>query len=110
VRYNDRVGFWKHYFAPLTAAYLQSPWVSPYDANGDLKRLVLFKRCRYWNIDTNESKTSRTYGNIFGSSTFKDWSTKLILVSIDSLEQERSLEINSPTGYGTTILFFKTNM
>jgi hypothetical protein len=38
---NDRVGSENSTFAPLTA-YLQSPWISTYDANGRLTRLPGF--------------------------------------------------------------------
>ena len=102
---NDRVGSENSTFAPLTAAYLQSPWVSPYDVNGNLTRLPGFipNVVAIETLDTNEAKTSRAYGNIFAEmQLFKGLKYKADF-GIDRLtlqQKERSLEINSPTGYG----------
>jgi hypothetical protein len=40
---NDRVGSENSTFAPLTA-YLQSPWISTYDANGRLKGFWFYSK------------------------------------------------------------------
>jgi hypothetical protein len=57
---NDRVGSENSTFAPLTA-YLQSPWISAYDANGRLTRLPGFipNVVAIETFDTNQSKTTR---------------------------------------------------
>ncbi|MFV8354138.1 SusC/RagA family TonB-linked outer membrane protein [Flavobacterium sp. XS1P32] len=102
---NDRVGSENSVFAPLTAAYLLSPWVSPYDATGNFVRLPGFipNVVAIEALDTNESKTSRAFGNIFGEVQLLKGLKYKADFGIDRLtlqQKERSLDINSPTGYG----------
>ena len=102
---NDRVGSENSTFAPLTAAYLQSPWISPYDANGNFKRLPGFipNVVAIETLDINESKTSRAFGNIFTEIQILNGLKYKADFGIDRLfleQKERSFEINSPDGYG----------
>jgi TonB-linked SusC/RagA family outer membrane protein len=102
---NDRVGSENSTFAPLTAAYLQSPWISPYDANGKLTRLAGFipNVVAIETLDTNDAKTTRAFGNFFTEIKLIKGLTYKADFGIDRLlleQKERSLEINSPTGSG----------
>lgn len=102
---NDRVGSENSTFAPLTAAYLQSPWVSPYDANGNLKRLAGFipNVVAIETLDINDSKTTRAFGNFFTEIKLLKGLTYKADFGIDRLlleQKERSFEINSPSGSG----------
>jgi TonB-linked SusC/RagA family outer membrane protein len=102
---NDRVGSENSTFAPLTAAYLQSPWISPYDADGMLQRLPGFipNVVAIETFDTNESKTTRAFGNLFAEFQILKGLKYKADFGIDRLlleQKERSLEINSPGGYG----------
>ncbi|MFV8359373.1 SusC/RagA family TonB-linked outer membrane protein [Flavobacterium sp. LS1P3] len=103
--YNDRVGSENSTFAPLTAAYLQSPWISPYDSQGQLTQLAGFipNVVAIETFDTNDAKTTRAFGNLFAEvQLYKGLKYKADF-GIDRLlleQKERSFEINSPGGYG----------
>jgi TonB-linked SusC/RagA family outer membrane protein len=102
---NDRVGSENSTFAPLTAAYLQSPWISPYDANGKLQRLPGFipNVVAIETFDTNQSKTTRAFGNLFAEFQILKGLKYKADFGIDRLlleQKQRSLEINSPGGNG----------
>ncbi|SHG36851.1 TonB-linked outer membrane protein, SusC/RagA family [Flavobacterium segetis] len=102
---NDRVGSENSTFAPLTAAYLQSPWISPFDATGSLTRLAGFipNVIAIEKFDTNKAKTTRAFGNVFAEiELFKDLTYKADF-GVDRLlleQKERSLNINTPGGSG----------
>lgn len=102
---NDRVYAENSTFSPLTAAYLQEPWISPYDSEGKLRRLPGFipNVIAVESLDINDAKTSRTFGNIFGEiMLFKGLKYKIDF-GIDRLlleQKERSFELNTPGGYG----------
>ena len=108
---NDRVGSENSTFAPLTAAYLQSPWISPYNSTGELTRLAGFipNVIAIETYDTNLAKTTRAFGNIFGElQLFKGLKYRADF-GIDRLlleQKERSLNINTPGGYG----YYATNI
>jgi TonB-linked SusC/RagA family outer membrane protein len=108
---NDRVGSENSTFAPLTAAYLQSPWISPYDSQGQLTQLAGFipNVIAIETFDTNEAKTTRAFGNLFAEvQLYKGLKYKADF-GIDRLlleQKERSFEINSPGGYG----YYSTNI
>jgi TonB-linked SusC/RagA family outer membrane protein len=108
---NDRVGSENSTFAPLTAAYLQSPWISPYDSQGQLTQLAGFipNVIAIETFDTNQAKTTRAFGNLFAEvQLYKGLKYKADF-GIDRLlleQKERSFEINSPGGYG----YYSTNI
>jgi TonB-dependent starch-binding outer membrane protein SusC len=102
---NDRVYAENSTFSPLTAAYLQEPWISPYDASGKLTRLPGFipNVVAIESLDINDAKTTRTFGNIFGEIKLFDGLKYKIDFGVDRLmleQKERSFEINSAGGYG----------
>jgi TonB-linked SusC/RagA family outer membrane protein len=108
---NDRVGSENSTFAPLTAAYLQSPWISPYDSEGKLQRLAGFipNVIAIETFDTNEAKTTRAFGNFFaeiqlftGLKYKADFGMDRLLLE----QKERSLQINTPGGFG----YYATNI
>jgi TonB-linked SusC/RagA family outer membrane protein len=101
---NDRVGSENSTFAPFTSAYLQAPWISPYDANGNfvntgfIANVVAIEA-----LDINDAKTSRTFGNIFADYKILNGLTYRVDFGVDRLnleQKERSFEVNSPGGYG----------
>ena len=101
---NDRVGAENSTFAPLTSAYLQSPWVEPYDENGDYRNTGFIANViAIEDLDINDAKTSRFIGNVFAEAklgleglTFRtDFGADRYFLE----QQERSFEINSPGGY-----------
>jgi TonB-linked SusC/RagA family outer membrane protein len=103
---NDRVGSENSTFAPLTAAYLQSPWISPYDKDGKLVRLPGFvpNVLAIEEFDTNEAKTTRAFGNIFAEVQLIEGLKYKVDFGMDRLlleQKSRSLNINSPDGSGS---------
>ena len=102
---NDRVGAENSTFAPLTSAYLQSPWVEPRDANGNYVNTGFIANViAIEDLDTNDANSFRTIGNIFGEFKLSKGLTFRSDFGIDrvTLEAfERSLEINSPDGFAS---------
>jgi hypothetical protein len=102
---NDRVGSENNTLAPLTSAYLQSPWLSPYDSTGKLTRLAGFipNVIAIETFNTNLAKTTRAFGNVFGELQLFEGLTYRGDFGIDRLlleQKERRLNINTPGGLG----------
>jgi TonB-linked SusC/RagA family outer membrane protein len=102
---NDRVGSENNTLAPLTSAYLQSPWLSAYDSAGNLTRLAGFipNVIAIETFNTNIAKTTRAFGNIFGELQLFEGLTYKADFGIDRLlleQKERRLNINTPGGLG----------
>ncbi|RTY98584.1 SusC/RagA family TonB-linked outer membrane protein [Flavobacterium sp. RSP49] len=103
---NDRVNSENSVAAPLTSAYLQSPWVSPFNSAGDLTRLPGFipNVVAVERFNTNLAKTTRAFGNIFGEVQLFEGLKYRVDFGMDRLlleQKERWLEINTPGGYGS---------
>ncbi|MGQ3676830.1 SusC/RagA family TonB-linked outer membrane protein [Tenacibaculum discolor] len=100
---NDRVGSENSTFAPLTSAVLQSPWVEPYDADGNFVNTGFIANVlAIESLDTNVANTFRTTGNLFGEiklSESLNFRTDFGIdrVTLDAFQ--RSVEINSPDGF-----------
>ena len=110
---NDRVGSENSTFAPLTTAYLQAPWISPYDSAGNYVNLgFLANVVAIEKLDKNDSNTSRTYGNFYSEISFlKNFKFKTDFgVDRSTIDQyERSLQVNTPgtSGYGFNSVNFQ---
>ncbi|THD69984.1 TonB-dependent receptor [Robertkochia marina] len=101
---NDRVGSENSTFAPLTSSFLQTPWVEPYDENGNFVNTGFIANViAIEALDINDSNSFRTVGNIFGEISFTDdlyFRTDFGIDRVLLEEFSRSFEINSPGGYG----------
>ena len=102
---NDRVGSENSTFAPTTSALLQTPWVEPYDANGNYVNTGFIANViAIEDLDINNSNTFRTTGNAFavvnlsaltpGLSFRSDFGIDRVVLE----EFQRSFEINSAGG------------
>lgn len=102
---NDRVGSENSTFAPTTSAFLQTPWVVPYDANGNYVNTGFIANViAIEDLDINNSNSFRTIGNAFaqvnlaalteGLSFRTDFGIDRVVLE----EFQRSFEVNSPGG------------
>ena len=102
---NDRVGSENSTFAPLTSAFLQTPWVEPYDENGNYVNTGFIANViAIEDLDINDSNSFRTVGNIYGELDITDELYFRSDFGIDRVQLEefqRSFEINSPGGYAS---------
>ena len=102
---NDRVGSENSTFAPLTSAFLQTPWVEPYDENGNYVNTGFIANViAIEDLDINDSNSFRTVGNIYGELNFTDelyFRTDFGIDRVQLEEFQRSFEINSPGGYAS---------
>ncbi|NCP52375.1 MAG: TonB-dependent receptor [Flavobacteriales bacterium] len=100
----DRVGSENSTFAPFTSAYLQSPWVLPFDDEGNFRNTGFIANViAIETLDINDYKSDRVTGNVFVEAEILENLTFKSDFGIDRvfLDQiERSFEINSPDGYG----------
>lgn len=99
----DRVGAENNTNAPMTTAYLQSPVVSPYLADGKFATLGLPNVIAIEALDINDANTFRVYGNVFAEIDLFDglfYKTDFGIDRINLEQFERSFEINTPGGYG----------
>lgn len=105
---NDRVGSANNTFAPLTTAFLQIPWVEPYDANGNFVNTgFLANVIAIEALDINDANSFRTIGNVFGEiKLFNDLKFKSSFgIDRTNLEQfQRSFEVNTAGGFGQSII------
>lgn len=102
---NDRVGSENSTFAPLTSSFLQTPWVEPYDANGNYVNTGFIANViAIEDLNINDSNSFRTVGNVYAQFDFSSLVDGLSFRSdfgIDRVileEFQRSFEINSPGG------------
>jgi TonB-linked SusC/RagA family outer membrane protein len=101
---NDRVGAENSTFAPMTSAFLQQPWVEPYNESGDYVNTGFVANVlAIEDLDINDAKTTRFIGNVFAEADlYFDGLTFRTDLGVDRYmleEQERSFEINSAGGY-----------
>ena len=103
---NDRVGSENSTFAPMTSSFLQTPWVEPYDENGNFVNTGFIANViAIEALDINDSNTFRTVGNIFAEVDFSglvDGLSYRTDFGIDRAvleEFQRSFEINSAGGF-----------
>ncbi len=99
-----RVGVENSTAAPLTGAYLQSPWVTPWDENGQFVNTgFIVNSIAQDALTRNDFNLMRSTGNVFGEITFlKDFKFRTDW-GIDLLETDakyRDPDILSPGGYG----------
>lgn len=106
--YNDRVGSENSTFAPMTSAFLQTPWVEPFDANGNYVNTGFIANVlAIEDLDINDSETFRTIGNAFaqvdlfdlveGLSFRTDFGVDRVVLE----EFQRSVEVNSAGGFAS---------
>ena len=105
---NDRVGSENSTFAPLTSSFLQTPWVEPYDANGNFVNTGFIANVLAIEaLDINDSNSFRTTGNVFAQIDFSDlveglsYRTDFGIDRVLLEEFQRSFEINSPGGFAS---------
>lgn len=99
-----RIGVENSTAAPLTAAYLQSPYVTPYDENGQFQNTGFIVNIIAQNALTkNDNTVFRNTGNVYAEVGFlndfkfrTDWGIDLF--SSDS--KYRDPDVLSPGGYG----------
>ncbi|MFD0860957.1 SusC/RagA family TonB-linked outer membrane protein [Sungkyunkwania multivorans] len=105
---NDRVGAENSTFAPFTSAYLQTPWVEAFDADGNFVNTGFIANVLAIEaLDINDANSFRTTGNIFGEIKLADGLNFRSDFGIDRLvleEFQRSFEINSPGGFASDIV------
>ncbi|MEM9885599.1 MAG: TonB-dependent receptor [Bacteroidota bacterium] len=101
---NDRISSDNSTFAPLTSAYLQQPWVSPFDDDGQLRNTGFIA-----NVIAIEQRSirnlisRRTTGNVYAMYDILPGLTFRTDFGIDEIQTEettRDPEIVSPGGYG----------
>ena len=101
---SDRIGAENNTYAPLTAAYLQLPYVMPYDANGNFVNTgfvqnVLGLEATGFNKLNSTRNTGNAYAevDIISGLTFKtDWGIDNALFD----EKYREVDLFTPGGYG----------
>ncbi|MCB0639956.1 MAG: TonB-dependent receptor, partial [Lewinella sp.] len=105
---NDRVGSENSTFAPMTSAFLQTPWVVPYDANGNYVNTGFIANVlAIEDLDINDSNSLRTTGNASAEVDFSSllrglaFQTNFGIDRVVLEEFQRSFEINSPGGFGS---------
>ncbi len=103
---NDRVGSENSTFAPTTSAFLQTPWVEAYDANGNYRNTGFIANViAIEDLDINDVITTRTIGNAYARINLSSLVEGLYFrtnFGVDRVileEFDRSFEINSPGGY-----------
>ena len=99
----NRVGVENNINAPFTTAFLQSPVVPAFDANGNFVQSGSFIPNIFARValDTDELKTFRVIGNVFAEIKLYKGLTFRSEVGIDRLQLEefvRNVEFNSPGG------------
>lgn len=99
---NDRVGADNSTFAPMTTAYLQVPWVEPYDDNGNFVNTGFAANViAIEALDINDSNSFRTIGNIFAEIDLMEGLTFKSDFGIDRVQLEefqRTFDVNFPGG------------
>ena len=101
---SDRIGAENSTYAPLTAAYLQLPYVMPYDANGNFVNTGFVQNVLGLEATGfNKLNSTRNTGNAFAEFditsglTFKsDWGIDNALFD----ERYREVDVFTPDGYG----------
>ncbi|MCF8453297.1 MAG: TonB-dependent receptor [Pedobacter sp.] len=101
---SDRIGAENSTYAPLTAAYLQLPYVMPYDANGNFVNTGFVQNVLGLEATGfNKLNSTRNTGNAFAEVdiisglTFKtDWGIDNALFD----EKYREVDVFTPGGYG----------
>ncbi len=101
---SDRIGAENSTYAPLTAAYLQLPYVMPYDANGNFVNTGFVQNVLGLEATGfNKLNSTRNTGNAFAEFditsglTFKtDWGIDNALFD----EKYREVDVFTPGGYG----------
>ena len=101
---SDRIGAENSTYAPLTAAYLQLPYVVPYDADGNfvntgfVQNVIGLEKTGY-----NTLASTRNTGNAFaeldiipGLKLKTDWGIDNVLFD----ERYREVDVFTPGGYG----------
>jgi TonB-linked SusC/RagA family outer membrane protein len=102
--FNDRINSDNSTFAPLTSAYLHTPWNLPFDDEGNYTRLGFIPNLlAIENLSTTEFVTRRTTGNLYfelepiANLKFRtDFGTD----QVQTEETNRYPDIVSPTGSG----------
>ncbi|NOU59543.1 SusC/RagA family TonB-linked outer membrane protein [Marinifilum caeruleilacunae] len=101
----DRVGLENSTFAPMTSAYLQYPWVEPYDENGNYVNTGFIANViAIEDLDLDDVTSKRSYGNFYAELDVIDGLKLKTDFGFDQLsveETERSYDINSSGGYGS---------
>ncbi|WP_026897486.1 SusC/RagA family TonB-linked outer membrane protein [Daejeonella oryzae] len=100
---SDRIGAENSTYAPLTAAYLQLPYVVPYDADGNLVNTgfvqnVIGLETTGYNTLTSTRNTGNAFAevDIIKGLTFKtDWGIDNVLFD----ERYREVDVFTPGGY-----------
>ncbi len=101
---SDRIGVENNTFAPLTSSYLQLPYVTPYDANGNFINTGFIQNVLAIEaLNTNSFNLQRSTGNAFAEfRIFKDLKLKTDF-GIDNIQTEgksRSVNLFVPGGTG----------
>lgn len=101
---SDRIGVENNTFAPLTSAYLQLPYVTPYDDNGQLANLGFIQNIlAIEQLNTNRFGLQRSTGNAYAEFTIlKDFKfkTDFGIDNVQTEEFQRDVDLLSPGGYG----------
>jgi TonB-linked SusC/RagA family outer membrane protein len=101
---SDRIGVENNTFAPLTSAYLQLPYVTPYDENGQLANLGFIQNIlAIEQLNKNQFSLQRSTGNAYAEFTIlKDFKfkTDFGIDNIQTEEFQRDVDLLSPGGYG----------
>ena len=105
---NDRVGSENSTFAPFTGAALQAPWVPIYNSDGSFAPQVGFvpNIVAIETLNTNDAKTSRFTGNVFGEFLIAKGLKFKTDFGVDRLyldEFYRSVEIVTPGGSASKV-------
>ncbi len=104
---NDRVFSENAGSAPMTGAFLQTPWLEPYDENGSFVAITgatIPNILAVEALNINDSNTFRTVGNIFAELHFSDFVDGLSYrtdFGVDRIvleEFQRSFEVTSVSG------------
>jgi TonB-linked SusC/RagA family outer membrane protein len=101
---SDRIGVENNTFAPLTSSYLQLPYVTPYDANGNFVNTGFVQNVLAIEaLNKNAFNLQRSTGNAFAEfRIFKDFKFKTDF-GIDNIQTEglsRSVNLFVPGGTG----------
>ena len=105
---SDRIGVENNTFAPLTSSYLQLPYVTPYDDQGNFKNTGFIQNVLAIEaLNTNKFKQFRVTGNAFAeiklidNLKFKsDWGIDNQQVE----ERTRSVNLLTPGGSGSRFI------
>jgi TonB-dependent starch-binding outer membrane protein SusC len=98
----DRIGSENNTAAPLTSAYLQQPFLTPYDNKGNLVRLDFIPNIvAIEKLNTNNSNTFRVTGNLFADIKINNYLNFRTDFGLDrsALEEfRRDVDLNTPGG------------